>query len=248
MDARVLDHFRLPEPYADHSPMVRDHSNPTTERIDSVMPGMVREVNLFRDRLGHGELHNFDFLDVLQEVWLELRIKDHYFDPARGFQYITFATRICRNKLGEIRNRWHTVAGPRNTPARLRGDEDDDYASIERVRRTVREVSTLSVDPPDLLADDEPGEAEAQALEAQARRCHAVAAALAQLRSRHPAHAYLLRGLYGLGEPEQEIAALAAQLGLSIAQALTMKAEAQRALGAILADLEGEDFLDLEVP
>jgi DNA-directed RNA polymerase specialized sigma24 family protein len=137
--------FCLPRPYAHHAAMPEESALSPDEadrdrRISKVMPRVVKLCNQFRASLKSGERGLFPLEDLLQEVWLELMLKDPFWDPGRGWKYITFANVIVGHKLSEIRNRWHMVSGPKDTAARLQRPDD---GSAESIRRTVRETSSF---------------------------------------------------------------------------------------------------------
>lgn len=88
------------------------------QRIESVWRFLVRRALLFAEGMRGQELANFDVEDVLMELYVELREKDHKWEPARG-RYITYAARLAQRHISGMKDRARTVQSPRNSSSRI---------------------------------------------------------------------------------------------------------------------------------
>lgn len=223
--------FRLPGPLAHHAAMPPEEllgdKESRDSRITSVMPRTVKLVNEFINSLRAAEKHLFPFEDVLQECWLVLCEKDHYFDYRA--KYITFANLIVMQKLKELRNRWHIVPGPKDTASKLRAGEQ--CATIEAIRRTIRETSSLDemLLPPE---EDPDGHVEQ---ETASEKHQALTLALAKLDS--PIKSAILQAHFGLGHfGTRTTAELAGMLKKTNAEIIALRKQAMKELAAILEE------------
>jgi RNA polymerase sigma factor (sigma-70 family) len=228
--------FTLPYPHADHEVFPQEFDNDRDRRIASVMPRVVSQLNKFRANLRPNEVPFFDLDDLLQEIWITLCEKDHYFDPERS-KYITFANLITNQKLADVRNRWHTVEGPRDTAARLRREDLEDPRLIESIRHTIRDVTPLT---DECLLVDETDRAEESDLQKQAREM--VLTALQQLSS--PLMVLVLKWAYGLLDHHpKSTTEIAERMKISVNRVTMLKKRAHRELAGICERLGYSSYI-----
>jgi DNA-directed RNA polymerase specialized sigma24 family protein len=128
-------------------------------RIESIGRFLVREVLRFHRRLSPQGRINYDPEDILIEVWIELRRRNHKYDPARG-GYRTFAVRIMRNTFLAISERSRCVRLPSNSAALFNAASNaslDDAArkKFETVSRAAKDHADVTPHTP-LLQDRRP--------------------------------------------------------------------------------------------
>lgn len=96
----------------------------TDQRIASVWRFLVRKAIQFCGKLQWPEAANCDVEDVLMELYIELRNKDHKWEPSRG-RYITFAGSLASRFFSSFRDSMRTVEAPRNSASRMKEYERD---------------------------------------------------------------------------------------------------------------------------
>lgn len=138
----------------------------TAERIRSIWPFLVTKVLEFERTLSPRQRANFDAEDACQELWLQLAVRDHKFDPERS-QYVNYAGAIIDRELSGIRDRASTVEAPRNASCRLKeyrqqtaeGTISDrcrkTFADIDRLGTAGQSVDVLKRDPLNELGPEE---------------------------------------------------------------------------------------------
>lgn len=138
--------FVLPED-ADYE--VPDSPDPGPHaRIASIQRLMTKKVNSFLARMRPRERAQYDKVDILQELWVILMEKDHYYDPNRVpfIKYTTWSDYVIKQHLGEIKYRARLVQSPRDTQERLQAPETQTCEMLAVIRQAIAEVSSLNSD------------------------------------------------------------------------------------------------------
>jgi hypothetical protein len=87
-------------------------------RVRSVGKFLIAEARRIHLKLSPEGRSNYDPEDIFQEIVLELRTKDHAYDPSKG-RYITFAAYAVRNVEYHVACRARPVKVPENSSKRL---------------------------------------------------------------------------------------------------------------------------------
>lgn len=202
------------------------------ERVRSVWPFLVKSVLKFAETLRPRDLANYDPEDVLTDLYASLLEKDDKWEPVRG-RYLTYAAKVCENELHAIRDRAHTVHGPRNSSCRLKqyaaasatGKLSDRKAKTwSDILRVVGEHEGL--DGEDMLPICAPDTADVVNHREHLRLVHS--AVVRGIMTLAPVEAATLGGAYGLwGQPEAPLALLAFNERMSLDELKKTKGRAQ---------------------
>jgi hypothetical protein len=128
-------------------PDVTELEQPAHQRIQGVVPLLVKQIKRWLERVPPRERSQYDIDDILQAMWAELIKKDKHYDPGRA-EYTTFSSMLLDRFLCDLRNHCHMVKSPRDTVARLDGRRSESAQTIERIRQSIRNVDTIG---PDML-------------------------------------------------------------------------------------------------
>jgi hypothetical protein len=112
-------------------------------RIASVWPLVIRKVRKFHRKLSERAQGIFEISDLLQEAWLILVQMDRFFRP-QFCNYVTFSMMTVGQHLWLIKKRAGAVRIPHAAKYILDSGTDNQR---ELVRRTMRDVDTLALDP-----------------------------------------------------------------------------------------------------
>ena len=124
------------------------------DRIKSIWPFLCNKARAFAATLSPRELANFDEEDVLVELWVYIRERDHLWVPERG-QYVSFAGPLVHNCLYGLRERTRTIKSATNTSSRLRKfeQESEDGEMSDSKRRTMESMRRSVAGPANLTED-----------------------------------------------------------------------------------------------
>ena len=128
-------------------------SSTPNERITSVWPYICNKASEFTATLTPRERANFDVEDVITEIWLYIRERDHKWTPERG-QYISFVGPLVHNCLYGLREVTRTIESATNTCSRLKKfDQESEKGELSESKRKTMEAMQRSVSGPDKLTD-----------------------------------------------------------------------------------------------
>jgi DNA-directed RNA polymerase specialized sigma24 family protein len=214
------------------------------ERIRSVWPMLVSKAVRFSDGLSPRERALLDAEDLLVEIWIKLRERDHLWVPARG-TYLNFAAKIVERECLRLLDRAGPVRRPGNSAGRLKGYDAESAAgrlsarrdaTRHRLRRALEEPAPLDPAAPADAAADGPPVAAALRREAIDLAADAALRAVADL---PPEEADAVGRTFGLwGQPEQAPAAVAAARGVPLGR---VRDAVRRARDRMRATLEALD-------
>ncbi len=127
-----------------------------SQRIASISRFLVREANRFYDRMSPEGRASYDPEDVILELWIALKERDHKFDSGRG-TYLHFAQSVTRNCLYELGERARVVKMAANQAPTLKADlshvfEAADIAYLEMRLRPSRDHDFIPSGLPDQRA------------------------------------------------------------------------------------------------
>lgn len=220
----LLDHKEYQVPDFDES------GQSAPDRIAKVIPLLTRTIMTWLKSLRERERAQYDIDDVLQEAWLILLKKDHYYDPLRG-KYSTFSVMILTRFLADLRNRCHIVDSPRDTTARLGKADEQAPETLERIRQSIRDVGSLEDDLLD--RGDDPTVERATHQDNDQLYLARLGSALRELKD--PQAAKTLAWTYGLfGAQPLELSEQAERLLTTVADVVRIREEAERKLATLL--------------
>ncbi len=209
--AAVAKKFTLPHPFALYGTPT-DSLSPAQIRIVGVLPLLTRLINGWIRRLKPREQAQFDVDDLLQEMWLVLLEKDHYYEPSRA-RYTTFAGLLCRQHLGEMHVRCHLIRTKSTDSGLERAAMPDDAFLPD---------PDTENGPPDQFDERE-----------HLRSLLEQAVASSRLTN---SQAFVLCGSYGLfGCPPRSSSELARELGIPVNRVASLRKKAEQAVKATLA-------------
>lgn len=201
-------------------------------RIASVVPRLTARLGQFLANLRPRERAHFDLTDLLQEMWVVLLEKDHYFNRERG-SYMTFIDQILSQQFASIRNRCHVVSSPRDTASRLVHPCLQNAKLLSSIKHAISDVSSLDETRLGEHVTEDTTLAEAIANDERELTRKLILRAIQYLAN--PRHIIVLGLKYGLNShlphsPRQ----VAVKLHCSTADALRLACEAEAALAKIV--------------
>lgn len=199
-------------------------------RIVSVVPLLTRIVKVWLKRCHQRERSQYDVDDILQEIWVELLKKDRYWDSGRG-KYTTYAAMIAVRYLTDLRNQCHLVRSPRDTAARLERLGTEKAETLECIRRSMRQVGSITADMLD--QDVDPTFDAAANHDIGTLSLFAIGEAVRRLKDKGEIRTLIWT--YGLFDCEPlPIPQQAERTGSTIADIILLKSEAERKLAKLL--------------
>jgi hypothetical protein len=118
------------------------------ERIKSVWPYILNTVRGFTRTLTPRELANYDEEDVLIEVWIAIKERDHKWNPQRG-KYISFVCPIVHRFLYGLREQTRTVQSGANTSSRMKKfQQEARHGELTKVKRRTMTAMEHSIAGP----------------------------------------------------------------------------------------------------
>lgn len=128
-------------------------SSTPNERIRSVWPYICSKAREFTATLTPRERANFDEEDVITEIWVYIRERDHKWTKERG-QYISFVVPLVHNCLYGLREVTRTIESATNTCSRLKSfDKEAKKGELSDSKRKTMESMQRSVAGPEKLTD-----------------------------------------------------------------------------------------------
>ncbi len=123
------------------------------QRIASISRFLVREANRFYDRMSPEGRASYDPEDVILELWIALKERDHKFDSGRG-TYLHFAQSVTRNCLFELGSQARVVKMKAHQAPVLKTDlsqifDPSDINYLETVLRPSRDHDFIPAGLPD---------------------------------------------------------------------------------------------------
>jgi RNA polymerase sigma factor (sigma-70 family) len=200
------------------------------QRISSVMPMVIKMAKEWHQQLMEREKSAEDLEDLVTIAWIELREKDKYFDPGRGFKYTTWAATVVKNKLGEHRNYMRVVHSPRNSVGRIRSQQCSEKTR-RRTRLAMKDPLSIDMVHDSVLAkecDDQVSRTELQQM--RSREVQSKVGLLA-----NPQERMVIRLAYGIGGIQYTIKEIADHLDISCREVEQIKKSAESNLASLAA-------------